>query len=1083
MSFSLESIRSKVVNERVFVSGKRIAEEGRVTLGDIVSFWKGETEIKGCVTAGADGAEKINTGLVLDDNNIRMYRCSACDKAYGMCVHATATAFAYYRHLYQNTAMRTATSQLMKDTMDSYVKRRVFEEMQEEDGEIYLSSKLVVTETAQNMVFKVGNGNTEYTIADLGEFYTRMKNESEFEYGKSLAFKHSILNFRKESRDFLKRLLSAIEEEMLILKEQGHKSRAAFKKKSLSLNRSYMNDIAEYIEGKEIELELSDKPKKRVLIEKKNPDINILIKETLMGGYRLETDRPMYFFMLGNRLCVYDGAAEACICDYEYTEAMAALLMRMNANQYREDNFTVSKRDMALFCGQMLPVIKKYVRLNTGNPELGETMPQKLEVEFKLDLNDRSEIICSVTLLYGDFKFNPAKGGSVPIGIYRDYAKEYRIRMIVEKYLSSDTDEEGNIVVRGEDRIFKLLEEGLAQLMEVGNVYVSDRFKNIRVSRAPRLSVGARINESVLELDIELEDFDKEELRSLLESYRLRKKYYRLKNGDFVKIEDNSLSVISELSEALNLSGDEFEKMTENTLMLPKYRALYIDSILNQAGDIRLYRDKNLRQLVRGMKEMADSDYEVPETLKGVLRKYQRTGYRWLRTVSENGFGGILADDMGLGKTLQIITLLLAAKEKAVQEDNKPSLIVCPASLVYNWESEIRKFAPQLTSLVISGTAEERKELLKKAYDSEVIITSYDSLRRDMKYYKSMEFMYQVIDEAQFIKNPATQNAKSVKEIRAGAKFALTGTPIENRLSELWSIFDFLMPGFLYSYSRFRDELENRIVCDGDSVALHRLQDMIKPFILRRLKSEVLKDLPEKQEAVVYSKLEGEQKKLYNAMLMQFREDILNMSEEGFGAERMNVLAKLMRLRQICCDPSLCYENFTDVSAKLETCLELVRGAIDSGHKILLFSQFTTMLDKIAGRFLEEGISYYMLTGEVPKEERMKLAEAFNANDTSVFLISLKAGGTGLNLTGADIVIHYDPWWNVAVQNQATDRAHRIGQLRRVNVYKLIAKNSIEEKILMLQEGKERLANQVVSEEVSKVSAFTRDELLKLLEM
>lgn len=1085
MNFSLESIRSKVSKDRILANGRNMAESGRVRLDDIVTTGSREAEIKGAVFEAGETNEEFYTKLVISDGNIRTYTCTcnSHNQKFGMCVHETATAFAYYRHLYQNTAMRTSTSQFMKDIIDSYIRCRIYEDMKQEEGIISLVPKITLG-NEPGMSFKLNNKAFEYIISDLGEFYNRMKNGSEFEYGKQLILKHNVLAFEKESRELLKQLLEAIEEEMDISFDYTAKTKNTLKKKYLNLKSSYMDGIAGCIEGKSIELELPDKTRKQVLFERNNAEIRLYLKETLLGGYRLEPDIPMYCFMLGNCLCVcLFPFSKICVCDREYTQAMAELLIKMNADIYREDNFSVSKRDIALFCGQMLPVIKDYVHIDTSGFELENVLPQKLEAEFKFDIDLDNNIVCRETLSYGEFNINPVRGGSMPVNILRDYAKEYKIKMTAEKYLKGMADDDGNLIVKGEDTIYRLLEEGIPQLMELGTVYVSDKFKNIRISSAPRLSVGARMNENMLELDIDMAEFDKEELKKLLESYRLRKKYYRLKNGDFVKIEDNSLSVISEISEALELSAAEFEKMTDGTIFIPKYRALYIDLVLNQAGDIQLNRDRSFRQLVRGMKEMADSDYEVPETLAAVLRKYQRTGYRWLRTLVENGFGGILADDMGLGKTLQIITLLLAYKEKQTEaSEKKTSLIVCPASLVYNWENEIRKFAPQLTSLVVSGTADERKELLCNACGKEIIITSYDSLRRDMKYYQKLEFMYQVIDEAQFIKNPATQNARSVKEIRAESKFALTGTPIENRLSELWSIFDYLMPGFLYSYTKFKNELENRITREDDRIALKRLQTMIKPFVLRRLKSEVLKDLPEKQEAVVYSQLEGVQKKLYAAMLEQFRSDVLSIPEDSFGAERMNVLAKLMRLRQICCDPSLCFEDFNDVSAKLETCMEIVRGAIDSGHKILLFSQFTTMLGIIAKRLAKEEISYYMLTGNVPKEERIKQAEAFNNDDTKVFLISLKAGGTGLNLTGADIVIHYDPWWNVAVQNQATDRAHRIGQLRKVNVYKLIVRNSIEEKILKLQEGKERLASQVVSEEVSGFGTFTKEDLLELLE-
>ena len=516
-------------------------------------------------------------------------------------------------------------------------------------------------------------------------------------------------------------------------------------------------------------------------------------------------------------------------------------------------------------------------------------------------------------------------------------------------------------------------------------------------------------------------------------------------------------------------------------MTVPKYRALYLDAQLREIEGFPILKNKDFRALIRNMKTVEDNDFELPQRLEPVLREYQKKGFLWLKTLRQNGFGGILADDMGLGKTLQVITFLLSEYENRADKLTR-SLIVCPASLVYNWMSECSQYAPQLPVKVIAGSVQERKELICSAGEQEVLITSYDLLKRDMKCYQGMHFANEIIDEAQFIKNHATQAAKAVKMIDAGFKAALTGTPVENRLGELWSIFEYLMPGYLYPYQRFREEIEIPVVQNGDEDALNRLQKMIRPFVLRRLKKDVLKDLPDKLEKNMYAIMEGEQKELYQAHVQRLKLMLAKQSGEEFDRSRIQILAELTKLRQLCCDPALLLEEYKDGSAKLELCIDMVENAVEGGHKILLFSQFTTMLDHICQRLHERKISYYLLTGATSKEERMRLVQAFNQDETSVFCISLKAGGTGLNLTAADIVIHFDPWWNTAVQNQATDRAHRIGQKNTVMVYRLIAKNTIEESIVKLQDKKQMLAEQVLGGEEMQRTSFTKEELLELLE-
>ncbi|MBO5797014.1 MAG: ATP-dependent helicase, partial [Clostridia bacterium] len=510
---------------------------------------------------------------------------------------------------------------------------------------------------------------------------------------------------------------------------------------------------------------------------------------------------------------------------------------------------------------------------------------------------------------------------------------------------------------------------------------------------------------------------------------------------------------------------------------VPAFRAPFVDKVLSESRALGYTRDEATRALLKAVKTVEDSEFELPDTLQGTLRGYQRTGFRWLRTMEHFGFGGILADDMGLGKTVQMITLLLDAKKRGV---TLPSLVVCPASLVLNWQSEIRRFAPSLPVRAIVGDSAAREALLQDLEPGTVLITSYDLLKRDAALYADLSFHYHVLDEAQYIKNHATQNARTVKGIRSVQRFALTGTPVENRLSELWSIFDFLMPGFLFSYPRFRERFELPAVRDGDREALAALARLCAPFLLRRLKKDVLQELPPKTETVRCIPLEETQRKTYLAAALRMREELQSRTAEG--PTRLQALTMLTRLRQICCDPTLCYDNYRGGSAKLENCLELVKEAVEGGHRVLLFSQFTSMLAILETRLREAGIDFYTLQGSTPREKRAAMVEEFNSEGGApVFLISLKAGGTGLNLTAADVVIHYDPWWNVSVQNQAADRAHRIGQQRPVQVFKLIAEGTVEEKILRLQEAKQSLADAVVRADGLSLSALSDEEILVLL--
>ena len=572
----------------------------------------------------------------------------------------------------------------------------------------------------------------------------------------------------------------------------------------------------------------------------------------------------------------------------------------------------------------------------------------------------------------------------------------------------------------------------------------------------------------------------------MLENYKLKKKYYKLKDGNFLSLEDNKeLDFIDKLTTGMDV---DFEELATGTIKLPKNRSLYLNQLLKGIKGTEIIKNAEYKEIVNNLKqEQLEDEVIVPENLDKTLRYYQKTGFKWLKVLDNYNFGGILADDMGLGKTIQMLSIILDYIENDTKELNKrASLVVAPSSLALNWEKEAKKFAPQLKTLVIRGNSIERQNQINNVKNYNLIITSYDLLKRDIEVYKKLDYKFRFIiaDEAQYLKNSNTQNAKTVKEIKSDTRYALTGTPIENSLAELWSIFDFIMPGYLYTYKKFRNTYELPIIRDENYSAMEKLKMLIEPFVLRRTKKEVLKELPEKTVTVLNNEMGEEQRKIYMAYLEKAKEDLdEEIKNKGYEKSRMKILAILTRLRQICCHPSLFIDNYNNTSSKLEQCMEIIEDATNAGHKILVFSGYTSMFNILENELEKSNIKYFKLTGATKVDERIKLVDEFNENkDIKVFLISLKAGGTGLNLTGADMVIHYDPWWNISTENQATDRAYRIGQKNNVQVYKLITSNSIEEKIYELQKKKSKLIDNVLDTRMSFINKLSKEDIMNLFQ-
>ena len=923
----------------------------------------------------------------------------------------------------------------------------------------------------------------KYVIKSLEEFVENVDNHTMYTYGKNLEFVHARENFAKSSLPLLDFILEYVHMRESDIRRSYYSAQGL---KEIPLNDLLFEKLLLALEesaGKDSFSIPVDKTKFFSVVSG-NPKGTYCIEKVEDGAI---LSFPEFETILGNSETYIRIEETIYHCEEEFSQDMRIFLEQLPKNRKKE--LFIAEKDLEVVCASMLPVLDRYFSLIEKNIIIEEYQPPEGKISIYLDENKEIGVICRVECEYGDKKYRIFE--ETDSSVYRDVPKETMIIQMICNYFVIARRKNSDFMLTEEEKLYDLLSEGISEWNQVAQVYATEAFRRNGIKQKPSVNIGVSIQSDLLDLSVDTNQLPYEELQEILNSYKLKKRYHRLKDGQFLELEESSLGILSELTDGLELTGEELK---QGNIRLPKHRALYLDAVLRDAGEqVHIHRDQLFKGVIRNIKNVEDSDYEIPKQQYNILRNYQKKGYRWMRTLREYGFGGILADDMGLGKTLQVISLLQSIKEewetKGAKEHTILALVVCPASLVYNWENEIAKFAPDLQTQVISGDAKNRKRLILKEGKGDVWITSYDSLKRDIKWYEKCHFDIHVIDEAQYIKNHGTLVAKSVKNVSSNTRFALTGTPIENRLSELWSIFDFLMPGLLFSYKKFREEMEMVIISgkngEGEEkqekIASERLRKMIRPFVLRRLKEEVLKDLPKKFENVVYAKMEEKQELLYRARVQQFKEQLENQSEEEFKNNKIEILSELTRLRQICCHPALCYEDYDGESAKMSVCMQMIEDAIKGGHKILLFSQFTSMLEKIEAKLREQNIDYYKLTGETKKEHRVQMANEFNKNEVPIFLISLRAGGTGLNLVGADIVIHFDPWWNLAAQNQATDRAHRIGQKNVVTVYKMITANSIEEKILALQEKKRDLANQIMSDEGMSETSLTREDLLEVL--
>jgi len=1003
----------------VFMSGKKKYYDDAVR-NITTSKEGGKFTIRGIVT----GENTHSVSITFDEmGGLYDYTCD-CERysmANGPCKHIVALCLSFEE---KNPQIAVGESEKKSDgatltLISDYNKKKRRAVMCDEATKVELIPYIVL-DGGVSLRFGIGR-NKQYNLKDIADFIVAFKSASYRRYGVNLELYHVPNNFSPRS-------LQLIEFICKVFKEKNDFGVSPLKyKDEIRLMSGDVDEFLALYSGSFIAFDKqnlvyvckeSDTLPLKLKVDEESDGFNVSLSSY---DFRFIYGKAYDYVLFDNKIYRVDLAFTENVKEFFETVAIKKSLF-------------VAKSDMTLFYNSVITTLSSFMSVeSSADLTVYEAEPLTCKV-FIDGVEDGIEV--KVQSSYDEVKFD-ILSESFNADCVRDWDAENSIRGIFAKYFAAYPI----LKITDESEIFDFLSMGVKELFSYAEVFVMESMKKLKIKQPPRIHVGVRLSSDLLNVDLQAEDYTQEEIMKIISAYRENRRYIRL-GGGFVDLADASISALSEILENATAKEDGFT--------LPSYYAPYINAEL-RAGFFGLERDSAFKSLVKSFDSIANADISCPKNLDNVMRNYQKTGYRWLKMLKENSFGGILADDMGLGKSLQVIALLSSEKSH--------SIIVCPTTLILNWVSEIKKFAPTLSVLAVSGPLDERVEMIKTSEKYDIVITSYDLIRRDVDLY-TQTFDYAIADEAQFIKNPETKNAIAVKKLKSKHRFALTGTPIENHLGELWSIFDFIMPMYLGAYETFRERYEVG-VAQGDAVATERLTRLVKPFILRRLKSEVLKELPPKVESNLVASLEGEQKELYEANLLSIKQEV---KEDG-SFNRIVVLSMLTKLRQICCDPSLLYPDYQGNSAKLDSCMELVRSAVDGGHKILLFSQFTSMLDIIKRKFMEEGISYYVLKGDTPKSERMRLVNRFNEDDTKVFLISLKAGGTGLNLTGADVVIHYDPWWNESVMNQATDRAYRMGQDKSVQVYKLILQNTLEEKIMELQEKKSALSTLVVGKE------------------
>lgn len=1058
-----EAIRRLATTETVYYRGMRYYAAHAVS--DVT--WNEATKQYHAFVQGSN-IYGVTIGFGEDEQITHSCNCPAHAKYPGACKHVVAALLfiADYQQradALENLGWEDQTAYKIIE----YFRKREYRKLTPQY--FHLALQVTVNEPLKSRQSKAFVGlyagsSKMYKVSNTKKFIQDYYNHKEIRLGKEFRYIPEECQFEPTSAAVLTYLTEIYEIQETLGKTYYSN---LFNRQELVVSQNMLCKLLRLAEGLHCDIILRDKKMENMEIMCSNPKLSmeLQMEDEVLSLHDMGQEPIISICEDGSILC-YQG----CIYlpDMEFLANLRPFFTTLFGKKQSELEFR--GENMGSFIEKILPVIKKTMNIQVPEKIKDHYIVEQLQPKLYFDIDrsrQRPVLVARMIFAYGEHEVNPLqdeqKGSYI---LVRDREEEEQLlRLMYDKHFSVRREQ---FVLTKEDEIFQLMTEGIQDLCRQFEVFYSKEYKANSIKKVGMLSAGIRLNTDInlLEMDVDYGHIPKEELRDFFRSIKLKKKYYRLKSGAFVNLmtEDKQ---IDELRDLLSIG----EVTEDNKIAFSQTAVMEVDELLPHTQ--RITRDAGYKQLLEDLKNPDKTNWELPNGMEDILRPYQITGYRWLCSLAHYGMGGILADDMGLGKTLQTITYVLA-------NPGTRTLIVCPTSLAYNWQDEFSKFAPQIATQIISGTPQERADLMQQSTDVPVWITTYPLIRKDVDLYKAQIFDACFIDEAQFIKNPTSLGAKAVKAVQAKHRFALTGTPIENTLSELWSIFDFVMPGFFGRYRQFEECYEKSILRDHDSVQMQKLRRKIRPFVLRRMKKEVLTELPDKIETRRMAEMGAKQRKIYESYLARIQMELAGDEENTPGGNRMQVLAALTRLRQICCHPATFASNYHGGSGKLDLLMEQLPDILEGGHSVIVFSQFTSMLSIIAHELKQRNIPFFYLAGSTSAQERKREVKEFNRGEVKVFLISLKAGGTGLNLTGADTVIHFDPWWNPAVEDQATDRAYRIGQKKKVQVIKYVMKDSIEEKIYELQKRKKQLSDQLIQAGESFVTQLTMEEIKEL---
>ncbi len=994
---------------------------------------------------------------------ITAYGCT-CDESldfFGACKH-TASALFYLSDVNNTNGTQLKTDFITKEMLESFkdnFQGSLFNPDENKNVLISLVPELNFSISDKLfLTFKVATSDTayykknNYIVKNISEFIDNVEDSVYFSYGRDLSFVHNINKFDKVSKELIELISSEkanfYDATSVISRADKEAKVTEFPcDKRLFLSRIGIDKFFELFIDTDInEYKIYDKA----------PYLQFLtsIKDETLSLFR---NSVKYFVFYGNKY----GYVLIDEDIYRVSKRLADILMFFNEafDKTKNEYITFKNEDIYEFLSFILPLMREYDLIDKAYiSEFYELGYVQLTPKTYFDV-DNNEVTCKVVFCYGT--------NEVVFGLDTQYTG-YRDKLTEDEIIKTllhfgFTIDKDVLALQLDDDIFNFYNDGIEMLQKKAEIYLTDKFSNKQYKKEKSTTfTEVKIVGDLLEVTIRNSMYTNEELLEALQNYKTKKTYFRLKNGKFINMNDETIINTLKMMNILTATEEEDKFVTT------KNKAFFLNDFLHST-EFDIISDDSFNDLLTKIHHIKNQKAYLNDFLKGTLRSYQKEGLNWLKGLVDLGFGAILADEMGLGKTLEIIALI----ESNVSTETAPYIIVCPSSLVYNWKNEFFKFAPQREVELIVGSSKEREGLIEKIEKGKVYITTYDMMKRDVRFYDNTFFEFVILDEAQYIKNPVTIGSKAVKSLKKKTAIALTGTPIENSLKELWSIFDFIMPNYLGDLNMFHSTFTLPIMLDSDQKQISMLKRQIQPFILRRFKKDVLKELPKKIETVLYAEMTKEQRLCYESYFKEAKGDVGNDNS-------INIISKLTRLRQIACHPSLFIDNYTGDSGKQNSVMEVIKSSISEGHRILFFSQFTSMLDIIKKSLEDEGINYFYIDGKTKSQDRESMCAKFNAGENEIFLISLKAGGTGLNLTGADIVIHYDPWWNPSVMNQASDRAHRFGQTQVVQVINVIAKDTIEEKIFKLQKKKKELIDNVLTDDVQFISKLSKDELLDL---